>query len=189
MVRTAARPPAIGPVRAHPYRPMLPRAMPSRRPSTRRLPLAAVLAVLFLLPACAPSLAPLYSDYEVRADAPLPDDALRARIEAALEDAGWTITPAPAPNAVATEAQTFRRWGLYDVTAALEVVPFRGDHVRIYVHPYRHYVTGGRSKIPYLSGRLRASVLRDLNASLAEQGLVLLGTPEERDEDAVALAD
>lgn len=142
------------------------------------------LATLLLsLAGCAPSLTPLYSDYDVQAPSgQLADDALRARIQTALDAAGWTLAAMPAPNAIATEAQTVSQWGLYKITARLEVVPFTGDHVRVFVHPYRAYVTGGRSKIPYLSSRLRRTILNDLNEAFAAQGLVVLGTPEERDE-------
>lgn len=133
-----------------------------------------------LLAGCAPSLSPLYRDFETTTIAP----PLPARIGAALEAAGWQTRAGDAPNVVATETRRLGNWGLYAVEVYLEAVPVGSDHVRLYFHPYRHFFTGGRSKIPYLNGRLRRALLADLDAAFADEGLLLIGTSVERDREA-----
>lgn len=135
------------------------------------------LSALLLLSACSPSLAPLYRDYEVGQN----EENLDARIHAALQEAGWTIIEGEAPQAIATEARTLSNWGLYRVTASLEVVPLGADHVRVMIHPYRKFLTGSKSKIPYLSRGLRSNLVPDLRAAFTDQGLVAVGNPMERD--------
>lgn len=137
--------------------------------------LAALLAA-----GCAPTLSPLYRDYEARrAEVPVEE-----RIADALETAGWTLRPADAPNAVATEPRRVSNWGLYRVVVHLEAVPVGDDHVRLYVHPYRRFFTGGRSKIPFLNGRLRRQLVGDLNEAFAAHDLQPLGTSVQRDREA-----
>lgn len=133
-----------------------------------------------LLSGCSPRLAPLYRDYEdtTRA-APVFD-----RVETALEEAGWVVVEDDVPNLVRTDLRTFRNWGLYTVVVELEAAALGDQYVRLYVHPYRDYITGGRSKIPFLKGTLREQLLPELNAALERQGLVVLGTPEQRDREA-----
>lgn len=131
---------------------------------------------------CSPSLSPLYRDFEVRNRA----GADEARIEAALEQAGWSPAPDVSPSAVTTEERTLTQWGLYKVTARLEVVPLGDGHVRVLVHPYRKFVTGSRSKIPYLSRSLRNQLLPDLNKAFEAQGLHAVGTAVERDREDTA---
>lgn len=135
-----------------------------------------------ILVGCSPSLSPLYRDYEVAE----PDSSLSARITTALHEAGWDTLSSEIPNAIVTRNKTLSRWGLYRVTAQLEVTPLGADHVRVFVHPFREYVTGGRGKIPYLSPSIRAKFLPQLNEALKNHGLVALGTPLERDEDQTA---
>ena len=134
------------------------------------------------LNACAPSLSPLYRDFEIEPE----DQPLTERIEAALLDAGWQTTTPSAPNVIATQERTVRRWGLYTIRVSLEAVPVGERYVRLYLHPYRNYVTGNRSKIPYLKKGLRRALLNDLNESFETRGLVAVGTSLDRDRRATA---
>ncbi|HMB90898.1 MAG TPA: hypothetical protein VKP65_08630 [Rhodothermales bacterium] len=153
------------------------------------LPTRSVLIILIGLclsmAACAPSLSPLYRDYEAQTDsssaAPIDE-----RIETALTDAGWHLKSAAAPNAFATEERKLSSWGLYSVVASVEVVPLGTEYVRLYIHPYRKYITGGRGKIPYLNKSLQRSVLKDLTRAFEQQGLQAIGTGEKRDEALTA---
>jgi len=141
------------------------------------LRLLALLVAAGSFSACAPRLAPLYRDYALASA----DSTVDTRIRAALADAGWTVVPSPVPNLIATEERTTSHWGLYQVRVALEVSRVGDEHVRVFVHPYRRYVTGGRSKIPFLKGRLRAQALGDVTEALRERGIHVVGTPFERD--------
>ena len=136
---------------------------------------------------------------------PPADTSVQARVTAALLEAGWDTLHTQVPNAIATKDKTLSRWGLYRVTASLEVTPLGQvegvqdldlqehegqrqagqDHVRVFVHPYRRYITGGRGKIPFLTPSIRSKFLPELNEAFREQGLVLLGTPVERDDEIV----
>ena len=132
------------------------------------------------LSACSPSLSPLYRDYEIRnADRPLAE-----RIEDALAEAGWQSTPSSAPYALATQERKVRSWGLYSVVVSLEAVPVGGSYVRLYLHPYRKYFTGNRSKIPFLKKSLQRTLLKDLNEAFETRGMVAIGTGLERDRQA-----
>ncbi len=134
------------------------------------------------LSACSPSLSPLYRDYEIRtADQPLAE-----RIEDALAEAGCQSTPSSAPNALATQERKVRSWGLYSVVVSLEAVPVGGSYVRLYLHPYRKYFTGNRSKIPFLKKSLQRTLLKDLNEAFETRGMVAIGTGLERDRQAAA---
>ncbi len=172
--------------------------------------------VSLALPSCAPSVSPLYRDYDVVPEAlaaeALAAEALAAeraeqvtdtqasaargsdardsatrevyvRLRAALAEAGWTEALAAAPNAVSTEARQFGTWGLWRVLVSLDAVPVGDRHVRVLFHPVRRYVTGGRSKIPYLGSGLRRALLPELNEALEAHGFVPIGTPRERDEE------
>lgn len=134
--------------------------------------------------ACAPSLSPLYRDYEAQADTP--SAPVAERIETALTETGWHLKPAAAPNAFATEERKLSSWGIYSVVASVEVVPLGTEYVRLYIHPYRKYITGGRGKIPYLNKSLQRSVLTDLTQAFERQGLQAIGTGEKRDEALTA---
>lgn len=159
-----------------------------RAVSLRPLLLAAALGVAAA--GCAPSLSPLYRDFErvgpppeASREAVLPPSAARAEqtvLADALQDAGWQLAPGPGP-AVATAPRVLSRWGLYDVYVAVELVPTGGPYVRAFFHPFRRFVTGGRSKIPYLPGRAERRLLRPLADALEARGYQLLGTPQERD--------
>lgn len=140
--------------------------------------IAAMLGLTLMLSACAPSLSPLYRDYEVGAAT----DSLDSRILAALEEAGWDTVATSVPNAIATQERVISHWGIYRVTANLEVTPLGTNHVRIFVHPYRKYVFGGKGKIPYLTRSLRSSLLPELREAFEGQGFEVAGTVFERDE-------
>ena len=143
------------------------------------LGLASTAAVVLLVSACTPSLYPLYRDYEVQADT----GSVEARIEQSLAAAGWYEVPPPADNVIATNERTVRRWGVYDVVVSLEILPLGGGYVRILVHPYRQYLWGTRSKVPYLNGTIRRSVLRDVDAAMAANKLVAVGSGMSRDRE------
>ena len=143
----------------------------------------ALVGVLVLsVNACAPSLSPLYRDYEVQQA----EEPVAERIEAALVEAGWQVVPASAPNALATDERKVRSWGLYSVVVSLEVVPVGEHYVRLYLHPYRKYFTGNRSKIPFLKKSLQRALLTDLNRAFYQEGLQAIGTGIDRDRQASA---
>ncbi|ARA92962.1 hypothetical protein AWN76_007170 [Rhodothermaceae bacterium RA] len=54
------------------------------------------------------------------------------------------------------------------------MAPIGDDYVRVFFHPYRQYVTGGRSKIPYLSRRLRRMLIPPLDEHFQAAGLRLV---------------
>lgn len=133
---------------------------------------------LFFLSACSPSLSPLYRDYAIAPG----DTAVSERIMAALESAGWDTLQTSFPNTIATDEKVLSHWGVYRVTANLEVTPLGGDHIRVFVHPYRKYIFGGKGKILYLTRRIRTKFMPELNRALKDHGLVTAGTPFERDD-------
>lgn len=150
-----------------------------------------ILSLLLLLTGCAPSVSPLYRDYDVSpAAAAAPDptasEAIHERLRSALAAAGWTEAPPAAPNVLSTEPREFGHWGLYAVLVSLDVVPMYERYVRVQFHPVRRYVTGGRSKIPYLGGGLRQAILPELNEALEARGFQSIEVPRERDEDQTA---
>jgi len=140
------------------------------------------LSILILLPvlltACAPSLAPLFRDFEFKGEPEKPE-AVRSGIETALRDAGWQLASPSASNVVTTKMRSFNNWGLYKVEAPLEVAPISDKYVRVFVHPYRKYITGGRGKIPFMKGSVRRAILPDLTKALEVQGLVPIGSADD----------
>jgi hypothetical protein len=152
---------------------------------------AAVVLLATLLAGCSPSIAPLYRDYEVRAPGPGRDAAdvgaadVYERIRVALREAGWEEDASEAPNVVSTAPRPISSWGLYRTEVALDVAPIGTHHVRVYFHPVRYSLLGGRTKLGYLSGGLRRALLPDLNAAFAAQGFEVLGTSRDRDEETV----
>jgi len=137
-----------------------------------------VLAILLFAGGCSPSVAPLFRDYEI--SSPNADGPLLERIERALINAGWSLAPRPTPNVVATERRKLSDWGLYKVEAYLEAAPLGGEHVRVFVHPQRRYLTGGRTKMPFLARSLRQTIMSDLNESFEKQGLIVARSARER---------
>lgn len=134
---------------------------------------------LILWSGCSPSLSPLYRDYQA-SEQYTGEEEILSRIQAALTEAGWTVTDSPASNVVATERRTLGDWGLYRVEVYLEAAPLAGDYVRLFVHPHRRFFTGGQSKIPFLKGSLRRNILPALNSAFARHGLELADSPRER---------
>lgn len=155
------------------------------RPPLLRSRLAGPLVLALALAGCSPSIAPLYRDYEVRTPAEAAGGDVYTRIRTALAEAGWDVTAPDAPNVVSTTPREVSDWGLYRTEVALDVAPIGETHVRVYFNPVRYSILGGRDKLSYLSGGLRRALLPDLNAALARQGFVVLGTPRERDEETV----
>ncbi|WP_420456451.1 hypothetical protein [Rubrivirga sp.] len=139
------------------------------------------LVLVLVLSACAPRLSPPYRDYEVRTDVADVVTELRQAVEAA----GWTLAPSLDPAIVSTGPRRVAAGVLSRTDAALDLVPLDGGYVRVYVRAERRSLLfGGRSKVYALDGDLRRSVLGPLSEALAARGLVPLGTPRDRDEDA-----
>ena len=131
---------------------------------------------------CTPKLSPLYRDYEVPQDVEGQPVDVYEKVRIALVDAGWELAQPDVANVVKTEEQTLTNWGLYKVTAYLEAAPLGGNYVRVYIHPFRKYVTGGQSKVPFLLSSVRSRVLPPLNQALEEQGLTSVGVPRDKDQ-------
>ena len=173
----------------------LPRSVATRTSRRRRSRGAtfAALAAVVLVSACSPSTAPLYRDFESvaidsasseRATAratPITADLVE-RIRRAVTAAGWTLADAPAANVVSTEPQVVRRFGLYRTEVSIEVSPINTSYVRVFVHPYRVYFTGHRSKMPYLKRSIRKAVFPDLSVAFDAEGLVDVGNALQRDD-------
>lgn len=164
----------------------------------RRLPLL-VLILALSSAGCTPSLSPLYRDFspapladeapaadglaEPPPTSPLSDGELMDRTAQALEQAGWTPEPGAAgAKVLRTGPRTVGNVGLYRTEVTLEAVPLNGGFVRVYFHPYRHYLIGGRSKLPYLNPGLQRALLPALEDAFQAEGLELLGTARKRDE-------
>jgi len=143
-----------------------------------RLP--ALLLALCLVAGCSPRLSPPYRDYEVRASAP----ALTAELEAAAQAAGWTLAESLDPAIVTTASRRVGEGFFSTTDAAIDLVPLEGGFVRVYVRAESRSFLGGRSKVYALDGALQNAVLGPLSDALAARGLVPLGTPRDRDEDA-----
>ena len=128
------------------------------------------------LAGCSPSLSPLFRDYEVNEA----EEVIGTRVERALTKAGWELTEASAPNAIRTIDRTLNRRLIYKTVVALEVVPIEDRFVRVFIHPYRDNLIGGKSKIPYLPSNIRRRVVPDITEALAREGLYAVGkVPEE----------
>lgn len=142
---------------------------------------SAVLVFAVAAAGCAPSISPLYRDYDLRSQ---DGDGVRERILRALEETRWTAVPTPVPHVIATDTVTMQRWGLYRVEVSLEFAPVGDRYVRVLVHPYRKYFTGARRKIPYFKRRLRRAILPELRGALEAQGLYAIGSAMERDRES-----
>ena len=161
-----------------------------------------VLAIIFLsigtlmaASGCGGSLSPLYADFRIE-KAPVsvaPDSSLEVavtdtlshssdatiqeRIAEALVEAGWELDEPPSDNAVSTSEVEIAEWGLYDVRVSLDVVPINQKFVRVYVHAYRQYFYGSRSKMSYLNRRVRRYVLPDLAEAFQSRGIIPVSAP------------
>ena len=138
--------------------------------STPALKLASFTLALLFLGGCGHTLSPLYEDYRV--DDRTNGQDILALIEHAVIDAGWTLDEPDAPNVISTAEATVTHWGLYKVVVSIDVAPINGTHVRVFVHPYRVYIWGSRSKIPYMSRRIRNFVIPELTETLSNQGIL-----------------
>lgn len=132
-----------------------------------------VAVLLFAATGCGHTLTALYEDYRIE-DAPEPSDDIHEAIKESVVEAGWTLDESPAPNVISTQEETVAQWGLYKVVVSVDVAPINGRHVRVFVHPYRVYFWGARSKMPYLSRRVRNYVLPDLTETLAKRDIIAL---------------
>lgn len=63
-------------------------------------------------------------------------------------------------------------------------MPLGDGFVRVWVRGESHSALGGRTKVFALTPGLRARVLDPLSSALASRGLVALGAPRDRDEEA-----
>jgi hypothetical protein len=131
-----------------------------------------LLASLVIAAGCAPPTAPLYRDYVRPAVTEVPD--VGDRLKAALEQAGWTITEPTHTGIVATEERIVQNWGIYRVAVSLEAVPVGDRHVRVFVHPFRRFVTGGESKLFALGAGLRRTLYPPLDAALTAHGFTIV---------------
>ncbi|HEX9952511.1 MAG TPA: hypothetical protein VGB53_12135 [Rubricoccaceae bacterium] len=146
--------------------------------------------VLLVVSACSSVPSPTYRDYEVRTQPAPSDSALTARLRLAAEAAGWALAPQQASGTVTTAMRPVPGGTLSRTTAALDLVPLNAGashgarYVRVVVRAEQRSALGGRSKVYALDSRLREALLGPVGEALAAQGLVALGTPRDRDEDA-----
>ena len=140
-----------------------------------------LVAFAMLATGCAPRLSPPYRDYEVRSS---PTD-LSATLREAAEAAGWETVPSLDPAVVTTAPRQVATGLASRTTAFVEMTPVGRGHVRIAIRAEkRSTIFGGRSKVYALDRGLRDAVLGELTDALRDRGLVPLGTPRDRDEDA-----
>ncbi len=148
-----------------------------------------LLALLTLgLAACSAVPTPTYRDFEVRS-AP-PDSSLTTRLRRAATAAGWTVAGETPQGIVSTSPRPVPGGLVGRTTAALMFTPLNAGtshgarYVRVTVRAEQRGGLGGRSKVYALDGRLREALLAPIGTALAAEGLVALGTPRDRDEDA-----
>jgi hypothetical protein len=157
--------------------------------SGRLFPLS-LLVLMAGTSACSSIPAPTYRDYEVRVEPTPSDSALTARLRRAAEAAGWMLAPQQTPGIVTTASRPVPGGTFGRTTAELDLVPLNAGvshgprFVRVVVRAERRSALGGRAKVYALDGRLRDELLGPISDALASQGLVALGTPRDRDEDA-----
>ncbi len=97
-------------------------------------------------------------------------------------DTGWTLLPSSPPNAVLTVNRPIRNWLLYKVVVQVEAVPIGDRYVRLFIHPYRIYLSGSRSKIPFLKRRIRRQIVHEIDQAFETYGLISVGTDMSRDQ-------
>lgn len=146
----------------------------------RYAPILAIVFLSLIFTGCTPSLSPLYRDYQVPADSSY-SAADTSRIKKALRDAGWTVRPSAQANIISTTPRVIDNWILYKVEVSIETIPINDKYLRLFVHPRRRYITGGRTKISFLKDSLREELVPPLTESLSKYGYELAGTPETRD--------
>jgi hypothetical protein len=145
----------------------------------RYWPLVAVCLLGLGITGCSPSLSPLYRDYRVPADSSY-SAADTSRIKKALREAGWTVRTSNQSRVIATDPQIVDNWILYKVEVSIETVPINDKYLRLYLHPRRRYITGGRTKISFLNDSLREQLVPPLTESFNKYGYKLTGRPEDR---------
>ncbi len=145
---------------------------------------AVLIAALVALSACAPRLSPPYRDYQPVSAQAEPADRTRVLTEAAAA-AGWSVAPSLDPAIVSTAPRRVASSLLSRTDASVDLVPLAGGFVRVAIRAEkRSTIFRSRSKVYALSPRLRDEILGELTAALRDRGLVPLGTPRDRDEDA-----
>lgn len=155
---------------------------------------ASALALALVVSACASIPSPPYRDFEVR-DLPAAATGellLAGRLRSAAEAAGWSTVPSHTPGVVTTTSRSVRGGTFGRTTAALDLVPLNqgpsgtetARYVRVVVRAEQRSFLGGRSKVYALNGRLSEELLGPITEALAARGLVAVGTPRDRDEDA-----
>jgi hypothetical protein len=146
------------------------------------------LAIVLAYAGCTPPTAPLYHDFEhshQRQRDGQSTSYLLAPLAEALEAAGWTVRSSDVQGVIATEPRTVRQWGLYRIDVSLEAALVGESHVRVFIHPFRRFVTGGQSKLFALDGRLRRTLLPPLDHAFRDRGFTPLAPLRQRDERAV----
>lgn len=152
------------------------------------MPRRLLLLALLSLPACSSVPSPTYRDFEVRSVPP--DSSLSVRLRRAATAAGWTVAGETAQGVVSTAPRPVPGGLIGRTTAALSLTPLNAGashgarYVRVTVRAEQQGILGGRSKVYALDGRLRGVLLTPVGTALAAEGLVALGTPRDRDEDA-----
>jgi hypothetical protein len=158
------------------------RQVPPDAPMVRSALVLSLLLAGGMLAGCAPPSAPLYHDYRVGA---VPADSVQVRLRAALREAGWEEAPSRSPGVLATSPRVVRDVGLSRIAVTLEATPVGAHHVRLFVHPVRRSVFGGRTKILALDRGLRRALWPPLDAALARQGFAPLPPLRQREAEAV----
>lgn len=147
------------------------------------------MAFLLFVTGCAPTMTPLYRDFEIQTDAgetmSLSEEDILEKIRAGFAEAEWEVAEGVTESTIETEPRTYRRWGIYDVQVHLEVVPVGGQHVRVMVHPYRVFFNDRSRQIGYLRGSLARSIMNDIEEPFEEQGLEFAGFAQARDKAAM----
>jgi len=130
-----------------------------------------LVGVLFLActsTGCSPSFHPLYKDYRHNFDGNIPLDL----IETTLIQEGWEIVDSPSANTVTTAERRIRNWLIYKVIVYVEVIPISSKHARLLIHPYRVFITGSRSKIPFLKRSIRRGIINDLDRAFESHNIL-----------------
>ena len=154
-----------------------------------RIPWVLAVCLGLLCTGCAPSLSPLYRDFESPqsgADtAAVSDEAAMQELEGALREAGWEIATSR-PDLIETKVQTVQDLGLYKINVHLEVLPVNGTYMRVLFHPYRTYFFGHETKLLFLKSDIRQELLPPLQEALQNRGFRTLGTAQSRARESGA---
>ena len=157
---------------------------------THHVPWVLAVCLGLLWTGCAPSLSPLYRDFESPpsgADtvATISDQAAMQELKKALREAGWEIA-ASRPDLIETKVQTVQDLGLYKINVHLEVLPVDGTYMRVLFHPYRKYFFGHETKLLFLKSDIRQELLPPLQEALQDRGFRALGTARSRARESGA---